>query len=527
MSPNENEIFREATLRICGNLNFEFALQDCLKYLSTFMPADCFHLNLLDKELGLLKTIAIVTSDQAKRVHIVIPLDDEGRKIIDSHKYMPSLIIDPVEFIPIKKTVVRKTGLWEDHSALLMQLFIRNEHLGNITLFAKGTSRFSEVHLRTLSMLREPFAIALSNALRYDEVIRLKDIMADDLKDLQKRLQQPSGDIIIGSDMGLRRVMEMAREVAPLDSPVLLQGETGVGKEVIASAIHRMSRRSKGPFIQVNCGAIPETLIDSELFGHEKGAFTGAISQKRGCFERADGGTIFLDEVAELHMPAQVRMLRVLQEKEIIRVGGSSQIKVDIRIIAATHQDLEEMVRMGQFRADLRFRLNVFPIFIPPLRERKEDIPALVNHFIEKKSRELQMPGPHKLARGSIDILKAYSWPGNVRELENVIERALILRRGGPITFEDVVWSSPKRHRDEEWLEKDAFLELDQANKRHIMEALKITKGMVHGPNGAAQLLGINPSTLRHRMRKLGIMAVKGNSTIGYNKIDYDSAMSG
>lgn len=509
MIPYDNEIFREATLRICGNLNFEFALQDCLKYLRTFMPADCFHLNLLDKELGLLKLIAIVTAEEAKRVNIVISLDDRGRKIVDSHKYMPSLILDPFEFIPIKKTVVQKTGLWEDHSALLMQLFIKNEHLGNLTLFAKGTNKFSQEHLRILSMLREPFSIALSNSLRYDEVIRLKDIMADDLKDLQRRLQQPADDVIIGGDMGLHRVLEMAKEVAPLDSPVLLQGETGVGKEIIANVIHRMSRRSKGPFIQVNCGAIPETLIDSELFGHEKGAFTGAISQKRGCFERADGGTIFLDEVAELPLPAQVRMLRVLQEKEITRVGGDSQIKVDIRIIAATHQDLEDMVRKGLFRSDLRFRLNVFPIFILPLRDRKEDIPALVNHLIEKKSMELQMPGPHKLARGSMDILKAYSWPGNVRELENVIERALILNRGGLITFEDVVWSSQKRNKDEDLIERDDFPELDQVNSRHIIQALKITKGRIHGPNGAAQLLGLNPSTLRHRMRKLGISSGK------------------
>jgi len=510
VKPNDNEIFREATLRICGNLNFEFALQDCLVYLRTFMPADCFHLNLLDKELGLLKLIAIVTPEEAKRVKIVISLDDRGRKIIDSHKYMPSLILDPYEFIPIKKTVVQKTGLWEDHSALLMQLFIKDEHLGNLTLFAKGSNRYSQEHLRILSMLREPFSIALSNALRYDEVIRLKDIMADDLKDLQRRLQQPADDVIIGGDTGLHRVLEMAKEVAPLDSPVLLQGETGVGKEVIANAIHRMSRRSKGPFIQVNCGAIPETLIDSELFGHEKGAFTGAISQKRGCFERADGGTIFLDEVAELPLPAQVRMLRVLQEKEIIRVGGDNQIGVDIRVITATHQDLEDMVRKGLFRADLRFRLNVFPIFIPPLRDRKEDIPPLVNHFIEKKSRELQIPGPHKLARGSMDILKGYSWPGNVRELENVIERALILNRGGLITFEDVVWANPKKDIPYNRVEKEDFPDLDQVNSRHIRQALKIANGRIHGPEGAAKILGLNPSTLRHRMRKLGIKAEKG-----------------
>lgn len=509
MIPNENEIFREATLRICGNLNLEYALQDCLRYLNRFMPADCFHLNLLDKELGLLKTIAMVTLDDARRVNIIISLDEEGRKIVDSHKYMPSLIIDPIEFIPIRKTVIEKTGLWEEHSALLMQLFIKNEHLGNLTLFAKGTNRFSDEHLRILSMLREPFAIALSNALRYDEVIRLKDIMADDLQDLRRRFQPSAGDLIVGEDQGLKKALGMAKEVAPLDSPVLLQGETGVGKEVIANAIHKMSRRSSGPFIQVNCGAIPETLIDSELFGHEKGAFTGAIAQKRGCFERADGGTIFLDEVGELPLPAQVRMLRVLQEKEIIRVGGSSEIRVDIRIIAATHQDLEEMVHKGLFRADLRFRLNVFPILIPPLRDRKQDIPSLVNHFIEKKSRELQMPGPHKLARGSMEILKAYQWPGNVRELENVIERALILSRGGVIAFEDIVWSGQERKGIEAPVQRDDFANLDQINSRHIRQALNITRGKIHGPDGAAQLLGLNPSTLRHRMRRLGIPSGK------------------
>jgi transcriptional regulator with GAF, ATPase, and Fis domain len=509
MTPNENEIFREATLRICGNLNFEYALQDCLRYLNRFMPADCFHLNILDKELGLLKTIAIVTLDDARRVNIIISLDEEGRKIVDSHKYMPSLIIDPIEFIPIRKTVIEKTGLWEEHSALLMQLFIKDEHLGNLTLFAKGTNRFSDEHLRILSMLREPFAIALSNALRYDEVIRLKDIMADDLQDLQRRFHPKAGDLIVGEDQGLKKVLGMAKEVAPLDSPVLLQGETGVGKEVIANAIHRMSRRSGGPFIQVNCGAIPETLIDSELFGHEKGAFTGAIAQKRGCFERADGGTIFLDEVGELPLPAQVRMLRVLQEKEIIRVGGSSEIRVDIRIIAATHQDLEDMVQKGLFRTDLRFRLNVFPILIPPLRDRKQDIPALVNHFIEKKSRELQMPGPHKLVRGSMEILKAYQWPGNVRELENVIERALILSRGGIIGFEDIVWSAPERKGIETPVLRDDFANLDQINSRHIRQALNMTRGKIHGPDGAAQLLGLNPSTLRHRMRRLGISSGK------------------
>jgi transcriptional regulator with GAF, ATPase, and Fis domain len=387
---------------------------------------------------------------------------------------------------------------------MVMHLAVKETKLGNLVLFAEGLDRYSDEHLRLYSILYEPFAIALSNALRYDELNQLKEVMADDLRYLQGRLQHFSGDVI-GEEFGLREVMEMVREVAPLDSPVLLQGETGVGKEIIANAIHSLSRRKNGPFIQVNCGAIPDTLIDSELFGHEKGAFTGAISQKRGCFERADGGTIFLDEVGELPLQAQVRMLRVLQDKNIHRVGGTSQIKVDIRIIAATHQNLHEMVKRRLFRDDLWFRLNVFPIAIPPLRDRKEDIPALVDHFVEKKSKELQMHLLPRLAPGAMAPLMSYAWPGNVRELENVIERALILSKGRPLTFDNIVWPDDTEEKGRLTIRKDDFSNLDDAVSKHIQQALEMTKGKIHGSAGAAQLLGMNPSTLRHRMRKLRI----------------------
>jgi transcriptional regulator with GAF, ATPase, and Fis domain len=295
--------------------------------------------------------------------------------------------------------------------------------------------------------------------------------------------------------------------VAPLDSPVLLFGDTGTGKEIMANAIHYSSPRKDGPLIKVNCGAIPESLIDSELFGHEKGAFTGAISQKRGRFERADKGTIFLDEIGELPPQAQVRLLRVLQEKEIERVGGTISIPVDIRVISATNRNLQEMVASGRFREDLWFRLNVFPIMIPPLRQRREDIPALVHHFIDRKSKELKLARRPVLAPGALERLKAYDWPGNVRELENLIERALIQSRGGMLSFE--ILSAPhgpaNREMAPEAGRNQSVLSLDELNARHIREALDTADGKINGPGGAAQILGLHPNTLRSRMNKLGI----------------------
>ena len=353
-------------------------------------------------------------------------------------------------------------------------------------------------------MLREPFAIAMSNALKHWEVTNLRDMLVDDNKYLHGELRRLSGDEIIGAHFGLKDVMYKVQQVATLDSPVLLLGETGVGKDVIANTIHYSSSRSNGPFVNVNCGAIPDTLIDSELFGHEKGAFTGALSQKRGRFERADKGTIFLDEIGELPLQAQTRLLKVLQSKEIERIGGVKTISLNIRIIAATNRNLEEMVNFNQFREDLWYRLNVFPIWIPPLRERKSDIPALVQHFINLKSRELKLPISPTLSPGAIDPLMEYNWPGNVRELENVIERALILKPVGPLTFKHLNLEQPQKASDvsDQVLEID---NLDQVVSRHIRRALIKTKGKVSGSDGAASVLGINPSTLRNRMKKLGI----------------------
>jgi transcriptional regulator with GAF, ATPase, and Fis domain len=304
--------------------------------------------------------------------------------------------------------------------------------------------------------------------------VKLKDIVDAENRELSRELRHFSGDEIVGAEYGLKATMEMVRQVAPLNSPVLLLGETGVGKEVVANAIHYTSSSRGGPFIKVNCGAIPENLLDSELFGHEKGAFTGAITQKRGRFERADKGSIFLDEIGELPLQAQVRLLRVLQHKEIERVGGTKSIPVDVRIIAATHKSMEEMVRSGAFREDLWFRLDVFPITIPPLRRRKEDIPALVHHFVERKSKDLKIYPPPSVSAEEVERLKAYHWPGNIRELENLIERELIYKRGkeknGRLTFEHLDMLAKTTVSGTVQVGVDNLLTLDEGMSRQIRQ---------------------------------------------------------
>jgi transcriptional regulator with GAF, ATPase, and Fis domain len=404
--------------------------------------------------------------------------------------------------------VLERFGLNAKTSLMNMLLkFGKGNQIGSLVLFADGLDRYTAEHVRLLKLLHGPFAVAISNALTHQEVVRLKDMLADDNRYLYEELRTVSGDEIVGSDFGLKAVMQMVRQVAPLDSPVLLLGETGAGKEVIANAIHYTSPRKDGPFIKVNCGAIPETLLDSELFGHEKGAFTGAVGQRRGRFERADKGTIFLDEVGELPAQAQVRLLRVIQTREIERVGGTTSIPVDIRIISATNRNLREMTASGRFREDLWFRLNVFPITIPPLRQRREDIPALVHYFIDRKCKEMKLTERPLLAAGALDKLVAYDWPGNVRELENMIERALIQSRGDPLSFETL--SAPQIPAGRE-AARDAgrnrtVLSLDVVNAQHIRQALETAGGKINGPGGAAQILGLHPNTLRSRMIKLGI----------------------
>ena len=503
MSIDENDFFRRITMRICSSLEIEIAMWRCMQFLKDFIPADEMYLHLYDRGLGAMRTIAGATASEGRKMDRITPLPKEVRPGLEKDFQGTSTINRP-ESEPGFQFMLQYYGR-SDTSALIRLLEVEGQKLGALVLLAKGRDRFTEEHSRLFSLLNEPFAIALSNTLKHQEVLRLKDLLADDNRYLHRELLRLSGDEIVGADFGLKGVMDMGRQVAPLSSPVLLLGETGTGKDVVANAIHYSSPRKDGPFIKVNCGAIPETLLDSELFGHEKGAFTGALSQRRGRFERANNGTIFLDEVGELTPQAQVRMLRVLQYKELERVGGTNPISVDIRLIAATNRNLEEMVERKQFREDLWFRLNVFPIRIPPLRERKEDIPALIHHFVVRKSKELKLPTPPPLAAGVIDRLMVYHWPGNVRELENAVERALILSRGIPLSFDDLIGEKPDERAMIRVETQGVPLKLGEAMSQHIRRVLEITKGKVHGRGGAAEVLGINPSTLRNRMNQLGI----------------------
>jgi transcriptional regulator with GAF, ATPase, and Fis domain len=506
---DEKEFFREATLRICGSLEIEKALYDCLMYIRNYIPADFIMMSTYDFQTGIGEVVAgaYANGENITSQKVTPPLDTQNAimKVIESDHTAPLIIVaDRVGGHTLMRAL-SQFGIKPEASVMVIGPKPEWNLYGGICIASQTGEKYTEEHKHLFSLLNEPFAIAFINYLRYREVLRLKDILADDNRYLQNELRQQIGEEIVGANFGLKQVMEMVRQVAPLISPVLLLGETGSGKEVIANAIHNLSPRHNGPFIKVNCGAIPESLMDSELFGHEKGAFTGALFQKRGRFERANGGTIFLDEIAELTPGAQIRLLRVIQEKEIERVGGKETQHVDIRVIAATHRNLEVMMAEGKFREDLYFRLNVFPVFIPPLRQRRADIPALVQHLMMKKAREIGLMEIPRMVTGAIDRLINYSWPGNVRELQNAVERELILSQGKPLNFDSIGEPTKKIKLDIFQMNNGDASGLDRAISQHIMRALEMTSGRVGGEKGAAKLLQMNPSTLRTKMRKLGI----------------------
>lgn len=514
MSVDKNVFFREAIMRICSSLDIATALRRCFDYVKKHIPMSLMTLKILETDLNVYQFFAWVCDGMIEKNIQVLPLPEEGRKERAAWLENEDVIcLNDPDKEPGLTEIFEKLGLKSNVSAMTMTLKLDGNLVGGLGVVANGINQYNNEHVGLYRLLREPFTIAMSNALEHQEVGRLRDMLAKENRYLYQELQQTSAGEIIGSDFGLFEVIQKVKMVAPLDSSVLLLGETGTGKEVIANAIHYNSNRKNAPFIKVNCGGIPENLVDSELFGHERGAFTGAITKIRGRFERADKGTIFLDEIGELPPQAQVKLLRVLQEKKIERVGGRSPIPLDIRIISATNRNLQAMIASEKFREDLWFRLNVFPVMIPPLRQRKEDIPALVYHFIETKCLELKLPSRPVLAPHAMEKLVAHDWPGNVRELQNLVERALIQCRDGKLFFDNLLPSqAPGRiERSREAILAKPMLSLEEMTVQHIEKALHKAGGKINGPGGAAQLLEIHPNTLRTRMSKLGISYGRNN----------------
>jgi transcriptional regulator with GAF, ATPase, and Fis domain len=353
-------------------------------------------------------------------------------------------------------------------------------------------------------------AVAIKNARLFTELEALTAKLSNENEYLREELREPYASDAIGESAAWKTVLEGALRVAPTDATVLITGETGTGKELLARAIHQASARRDRAFVRMNCAAIAPSLLESELFGHERGAFTGASGRRVGRFELAHGGTLLLDEVGELSLEAQAAMLRVLQEREFERVGGSEPVRVDVRVIAATNRDLAADVAAGKFRADLFYRLSVFPLEAPPLRDRREDIALLARAFAERAGRRLHK-APRGIANEALEALAAYDWPGNVRELENVIERAAILARGESIEAGDLppLRSTSAKRVDEAPTTSrpsaSAASKLRDVEREHIARVLRETKGVIEGATGAAARLGMRPSTLRSRMVKLGL----------------------
>jgi formate hydrogenlyase transcriptional activator len=384
-------------------------------------------------------------------------------------------------------------------SVVSMPLITHDRALGTLSLASLRDADFQQGDVDLLVQVAGQVAIAVENALAFHEIAELRNKLAQEKLYLEDEIRSEMNfEEIVGESPLLRAVLKQVETVAPTDSAVLIQGETGTGKELIARAIHNLSPRREHTFVKVNCAAIPAGLLESELFGHERGAFTGAITQRIGRFELAHRGTIFLDEVGDIPLELQPKLLRVLQEQEFERLGSARTIRVDVRLVAATNRDLEEMVAARTFRSDLYYRLRVFPLVMPPLRERQEDIPMLVRYFVQKYARRMNR-AVETIPSETLDLLVRYSWPGNIREMENLIERAVIVSPGPVLRVPVSELKLP--------LEPAAgnLLTLEAAEREHILKALEATKWVLAGPRGAAAMLGMKRTTLQSRMQKLGL----------------------
>jgi transcriptional regulator with GAF, ATPase, and Fis domain len=473
--------------------------------LSEFFPIDTMHVPIYDSKSGRLAYKAFVINNKPMLLDEVFKLTGEARKAIDKIIKHRTMILNNSNELGYVKEIANYFSVKTVISAASLIIPITVSQYAGLSFAAYGENRYQPEHVDLINHIVDPLSTTLRQLFNLLKTDCQKKRQLSGSLEIRNLLEHQRIDLTLNSQGGLRQVIQQVEQVAPLDSPVLITGETGVGKELIANSLHGTSNRSKGPFIAVNCGAIPESLLDSELFGFEKGAFTGADQKKAGYFEQADNGSLFLDEVGELSLQAQTKLLRVLQNKTIQRVGGNKQLPIDVRVIAATNRNLERMMKERRFRRDLWYRLNVFPIKVPPLRDRKRDIPVLVQYLINNKLFEMNLPFQPRLAPKAIEQLIAYDWPGNIRELQNILERALILCKGKPMSFAGLALKNANPEGQTDAYQNGRFLNMEEMMVRHINQSLILSNGKIDGPGGAAELLKMNPSTLRARMKKLNI----------------------
>ena len=505
------QLLLDVTNQVVSNLQLRDLLRAISASVRRVMQCDLVGVFLLDSEANMLQTFVLDFPEgkgSIREEYLTSMEGSLGGYVFRTGKPWSGNASDVLQ-LGLKDEAALAEGL---KTGCVLPLVSRNRALGLLGLGRREDNSFAQADVDFLSQVANQIALAVENALAYGEIQKLKDQLSKEKVYLEDEIRSEMNfGQIIGSSASLRQALKRLESVAPTDSTVLIFGETGTGKELVARAIHDLSPRQSKAFVKLNCAAIPTGLLESELFGHEKGAFTGAIAQRIGRFEVANRGTIFLDEIGEIPPELQTKLLRVLQEREFERLGSSRTLRTDARLIAATNRDLEAMVSEQKFRLDLFFRLNVFPVRVPPLREREGDIPLLVRHFAQQFSRRMNKM-IETIPSATMDALCRYHWPGNIRELQNVIERAVIISTG-PVLNLDVAdlrlpstGNAPQRGGASNARTNGTLRDvLKETERQRIIEALKQCHWVVAGANGAASRLGMNRSTLQVRMRKLGI----------------------
>src|ERR1700693_5426452 len=498
----------ELTNPVVSNLDFRDLLRAVVASTRRVMGCDGVGITLPDRDNIHLRIYALdlAFSDESRQEESLVPIDEDVAGTVFRTGKLWCGSVQEARRLGMKDTAQAEVG-----TVCILPLVSRGRVLGTFGVVKYQDNAFTG-DIEFLSQIANQVAIAVENACAFGQIQELKDQLSKEKLYLEDEIRSEMNFAqTIGSSVPLRRALKRVETVAPTDSTVLIYGETGTGKELIARAIHDLSPRRSKSFVKLNCAAIPTGLLESELFGHEKGAFTGAIAQRIGRFEVANGGTIFLDEIGEVPLELQTKLLRVLQEREFERLGSSRTLHTAARLIAATHRNLAAMVEEQKFRADLFYRLNVFPIRVPALRERREDIPTLVSHFVLQFARQMNKR-IHSITSETMSALCNYRWPGNIRELQNVVERAVILSSGPNLDLDVADLKSSKASHPEQGpvvakSETNGALHnvLEETERQQILQALKQSNWVVAGPNGAATRLGMNRSTLQVRIRKLGI----------------------